>query len=225
MPVDDPWYPWQDNSHYDPHPPRGARVGVPAPVAHGFNLLGLPGDGSPASRFVRVFFQRQYALLAAPPADLDGALVLGQELLNTVYKVLISPHLPCISRVSSVYLPCISRVSPLLNTVYKVLGSIASSSAEDPLETTPLAMLAVPARRVVYHRGRADLTWRKIELARLDFRPRPGPRRRARVAASEFYAIDVTSFLLEEEEEDPGVRWARADGFPSPVGDVVAGCK
>jgi len=84
----------------------------------------------------------------------------------------------------------------LLNTVYKVLGTIASENSQDPLETTPLAMLAVPATRVVYHRGRADMTWRKIELRRLDFSPRSGPRSRARVASADFFSIDVTSFLM-----------------------------
>ena len=46
VPVDDEYYAWRDNFYYDPAPPAGARVGVPAPIGHGFNLLGMPGDGA-----------------------------------------------------------------------------------------------------------------------------------------------------------------------------------
>ena len=162
VPIDDQWYPWRDNDYYDPHPPHGAKVAVPAPIGHGFNLLGLPGDGGGPSRFVKAFFQRQYALAASPPKDLEGALILGQELLNTVYKV---------------------------------KGAVASMDASDPLETTPVAMLGVPKQKVVYHRGRADMTWRKIALGNLSFAPREGPRKHARVASASFWSIDVTSFL------------------------------
>ncbi len=164
VPVDDEYYAWRDNFYYDPAPPAGARVGVPAPIGHGFNLLGMPGDGGGPARFVKSFFQRQYALAQSPPADLEGALVLAQELLNTVYKV---------------------------------KGTVASVDADDALETTPVSMLAVPAQKLVFHRGRADLTWRKIDLARLDFAPRPGPRAHAKVASAQFYAIDVTDALID----------------------------
>ena len=82
---------------------------IPAPIGHAYNQLGLPGDGSPPSRFIRAFFLRQYALLNAAPAvrldlerwsmdvqliycciaqDLNSTLILGQELLNAVYKPL-----------------------------------------------------------------------------------------------------------------------------------------
>ncbi len=63
-----------------------------------------------------------------------------------------------------------------------------------------LSMLAVPKRRLVYHRGRADLTWRKLDLTKLDFapkRPSEAPRKHARVASASFYAIDVTSYLVD----------------------------
>ena len=62
-------------------------VTVPMPIGHGYNLLGLPGDGSPPSRFVRAFFLRQFALLKAPPETLDESKVLATELLDSVYKV------------------------------------------------------------------------------------------------------------------------------------------
>ena len=55
---------------------------------HAYNLLGLPGDGSPPARFIRSFYLRGYALQSAPPKTLNDTLVLGQELLNSVYKTL-----------------------------------------------------------------------------------------------------------------------------------------
>jgi len=60
---------------------------VPRTVGHGFNLLGLPGDGSPPSRFVRIFYQRELALLGRPPANFDEALVVATGLLNSVHIV------------------------------------------------------------------------------------------------------------------------------------------
>eukprot|EP00928_Gymnodinium_smaydae_P088601 TRINITY_DN72669_c0_g1_i1.p1 TRINITY_DN72669_c0_g1~~TRINITY_DN72669_c0_g1_i1.p1 ORF type:complete len:434 (+),score=65.14 TRINITY_DN72669_c0_g1_i1:43-1302(+) len=158
MPVSDRWYPWRTNA-YDSRPPS-----VPAPIGHGFNLLGLPGDGSGASRFVKVFFQRAYALLSNPPQHLEDALILGQELLNTVYKV---------------------------------KGTIPGKDRADPMETTPVATLSIPATREVYHRGRADMTWRRIDLKQVDFAA-SARKRHARVVSPHFYSIDVTRFLVED---------------------------
>lgn len=47
----------------------------------GAGLLGLPGDISPASRFVKMAFLRQYAM---PVPDANGAVNLAQHMLNTV---------------------------------------------------------------------------------------------------------------------------------------------
>jgi choloylglycine hydrolase len=59
---------------------------VPSPVGHGFNLLGLPGDASPASRFVRVFYLREYALASGiPQSSTNGTITLATGLLNNVY--------------------------------------------------------------------------------------------------------------------------------------------
>ena len=44
-------------------------------MGHGFNTFGLPGDPSPPSRFVKMFFERQIAITNSPPKkkieDLD----------------------------------------------------------------------------------------------------------------------------------------------------------
>jgi len=57
---------------------------VPRPVGHGWNLYGLPGDLSPPSRFVRLFYLRGYAMHAAPPRNISESVVLGTALLNHI---------------------------------------------------------------------------------------------------------------------------------------------
>jgi len=151
-------YPWATKAYDDELPT------VPSPIGHAYNLLGLPGDGSPPSRFVRAFYLRGFALLQAPPRDLNGTLVLMQELLNSVYKV---------------------------------LGSVAARNALDPLETTPLSSIQVkgPGTRQIFYRSRYDMTWRRIDLARLDFSP-GAKKRSARVAMGSFGFVDATPELL-----------------------------
>lgn len=58
---------------------------VPRAVGHGWNLFGLPGDGSPPSRFVQLFYQRGYCMRTAPPKSVDDAMVLATGLLNKVF--------------------------------------------------------------------------------------------------------------------------------------------
>jgi choloylglycine hydrolase len=153
---DDPWYPWAHNA-YDSGSPT-----IPSPIGHAYNQLGLPGDGSPPSRFIRAFFLRQYALLNSPPgANLNKTLILGQELLNAVYKP---------------------------------LGTVASRGGSDSLETVPLSTLKVPERRLVYTRSRQDMSWRALDLKRLDF---SSPSlKTAQVSSPHFSAVDVTQELL-----------------------------
>merc|ERR1712100_406242 len=40
---------------------------VPRPIGNGWNLAGMPGDSSPPSRYVQLFYLRGYALKTAPP--------------------------------------------------------------------------------------------------------------------------------------------------------------
>lgn len=47
---------------------------VPKPVGHGLNLVGLPGDSSSASRFVRLFYMRGYATQAQRCQSLEDAM-------------------------------------------------------------------------------------------------------------------------------------------------------
>lgn len=54
-------------------------------AGHGFNLLGMPGDYSPPSRFVRLFYLREYAVLRFPPKKLEDSIALATGLLNNVF--------------------------------------------------------------------------------------------------------------------------------------------
>eukprot|EP01062_Namystynia_karyoxenos_P069549 TRINITY_DN65027_c0_g1_i1.p1 TRINITY_DN65027_c0_g1~~TRINITY_DN65027_c0_g1_i1.p1 ORF type:complete len:421 (+),score=125.60 TRINITY_DN65027_c0_g1_i1:72-1265(+) len=60
---------------------------IPSASSEGTNLLGLPGDLSPASRFVRMFYLRRFATTAAPTEALQTPEVIVQGLLNTVFIV------------------------------------------------------------------------------------------------------------------------------------------
>jgi len=58
---------------------------VPKPVGHGFNLFGIPGDFSPASRFVKTFFLKQIAIFNSPPRNEREAQTLVTGLINSVF--------------------------------------------------------------------------------------------------------------------------------------------
>jgi len=58
---------------------------VPKAIGHGWNLAGLPGDGSPPSRFVQLFYLRGYSMHRAAPKSTDDAIVLTTGLLNKVF--------------------------------------------------------------------------------------------------------------------------------------------
>lgn len=112
---------------------------VPRNVGHGWNLHGLPGDVSPPSRFVRLFYLRGYALHAQKKLDESGAVVLGTALLNNVF------------------IP------------YGTVASDPSLMHVDRPEYTPYAVLKSPAARKMLFRGYRNTRWREIDLSKLDF--------------------------------------------------------
>jgi len=96
--TNDPEYSWHLRNlnqfvNLSPQWPTGGRnigvqteIGVvPTAIGHGFNLLGMPADYSPASRFVRLFYQRQYAMLNYPVKDINSSIALVSGVLNTVF--------------------------------------------------------------------------------------------------------------------------------------------
>ena len=108
---------------------------------------------------------RGYALLNAPPADLNATMVLAQELLNSVYKV---------------------------------LGTVARRDAADPMETTPISSIKVlsPTKTWVFYRSRSDMAWRLLDLGRINFNKTAVPPKSVEVTTSGFNFIDVTDRLL-----------------------------
>merc|ERR1712137_513239 len=58
---------------------------VPEVLSLGFDVFGLPGDSSPQSRFVTLFYLRGYATKAAPPENTDDAITLTSALMNRVF--------------------------------------------------------------------------------------------------------------------------------------------
>jgi len=59
---------------------------VPTSSSAGYNLKGLPGDTTPPSRFVKAFYEREYALLndGASLASIDDYMFLAQSIINSV---------------------------------------------------------------------------------------------------------------------------------------------
>ena len=65
-------------------PPWDAVPFVPQPRGHGYNLIGLPGGLTPASRFVRTFVAKHLAVTNTRPKTEIEAINLGAKLLNAV---------------------------------------------------------------------------------------------------------------------------------------------
>jgi len=131
-----------------PHGGEGIQVQteigtLPGAIGHGFNLLGMPGDYSPPSRFVRLFFLRQYAMLRAPPASLNESIALTTGLLNNVFinkGTVASP----------------------------VSTSVATGSG---LEFTQYSVMKIPQMRHFYFKDYMNTRWRLVQLDELDFSP------------------------------------------------------
>eukprot|EP00755_Sulcionema_specki_P020919 Sspe_Gene.73141::Locus_43956_Transcript_1_2_Confidence_0.667_Length_1606::g.73141::m.73141/K01442/E3.5.1.24; choloylglycine hydrolase len=96
--TNDPEFPWhlRNLGNYLNLSPRQAMVpssilyqtevgAVPSALSHGQNLLGMPGDSSPPSRFVRAFYSREFAMYNQPPTTLEESLVMATSLLNSLH--------------------------------------------------------------------------------------------------------------------------------------------
>eukprot|EP00994_Dinema_validum_P009216 NODE_895_length_1249_cov_112.442500_g664_i0.p1 GENE.NODE_895_length_1249_cov_112.442500_g664_i0~~NODE_895_length_1249_cov_112.442500_g664_i0.p1 ORF type:complete len:361 (+),score=50.44 NODE_895_length_1249_cov_112.442500_g664_i0:74-1156(+) len=115
---------------------------TPSVIGHGFNLMGIPGDYSPRSRFVRLFYLRQYAELNdGPPRTLDSALRLGAGLLNNVFMM-----------------PGTVADDP--------------KHGDHQLSFTQYSLLKLPQARQLYFKPYGSLQWAKVDLNRVDFTKR-----------------------------------------------------
>lgn len=65
-----------------------SEIGIlPRVIGHGFNMGGLPGDRSPPSRFISLFFSKQYAQYNDRPSTINDAINAVTGLLAQVYIV------------------------------------------------------------------------------------------------------------------------------------------
>lgn len=114
---------------------------VPQTVGNGWNLAGLPGDGSPPSRFVQLFYLRGYATHVEPPKTSEDGIVLVTGLLNRVF------------------IP------------YGIFGSIRSPmSLVESSEYTAFGMIKIPFEKKVLVRGYKNLQWRQVDMSQLSFK-------------------------------------------------------
>jgi choloylglycine hydrolase len=143
--TNDPEYPWMvtNLNNYaflspdwvlDNNKKIQEKTGVPFAKGAGFNLRGLPGDTTPPSRFVKVFFEREYALLndEAHLNRLDDRLFLAQSVINSVFipkGVEANQH-------------------PMLL----------------PIEYSQWAIMKLPSRNEIFVRSYNDMQWRHIDL-------------------------------------------------------------
>ena len=113
-------------------------------AGHGFNLLGLPGDYSPPSRFVRLFYLRQYAMLRFNPPK------------KRKYK------------------DSIALVTSLLNNVFINKGTVPDRKPGGVGEYTQYTVLKIPSARLFFYKDYVGTQWRKVRLDKLDFSPKEG---------------------------------------------------
>jgi len=115
-------------------------------AGHGFNLLGLPGDYSPPSRFVRLFYLRQYAVLRFPPKERKG---------------------------KAKYTDSIALVTGLLNNVWINKGTvpdpppIKEGTPPGFGEFTQYTVVKIPEARLFFYKDYVGTQWRKVRLGAL----------------------------------------------------------
>ena len=122
-------------------------------AGHGFNLLGLPGDYSPPSRFVRLFYLREYAVLRFPPKERKG---------------------------KAKHTDSIALVTGLLNNVFINKGTvpdpppIIKSTTPGFGEFTQYTVIKIPEARLFFYKDYVGTQWRKVRLDKLDFSSKEG---------------------------------------------------
>jgi len=119
---------------------------VPQMINHGFNLMGLPGDSSPPSRFVKLFYLRQFALLNGPPTSL-----LHEGKKNDTFTL----------------------VDGLLNTAWIVKGTVAPNPVknESTFEKTDFSVIKNPKDGEFYFRSYGNSQWKLVRLGEIDWEP------------------------------------------------------
>lgn len=112
---------------------------VPSVMGHGLNLFGLPGDLSPASRFVRLFFLKSLAEHnRGAPNTLTEGIQIASGVLNSVW---------------------ITKGTVALN----------GGDRPGQFEFTQYSAIKIPRKRQYLWRNYGNSQWRSIDLTRLSF--------------------------------------------------------
>lgn len=152
--TNDPDYTWhlRNLNNYatiqsiDPQPSgvvKTPEVGqVPSVVGHGFNLWGLPGDLSPPSRFVRLFYLKANAMKnRGLPSTLTEGVKVVAGLLNQVW-------------------------------ITKGTVALGNADGASHFEFTQYSLIKVPQKRQLSWKSYDNLQWHKVNLSQLDFTKR-----------------------------------------------------
>jgi len=84
-------------------------------------------------------------------------------------------------------------IQGLLNTVHIVLGSVPSvDGGSDKFESTEWSVLKSPTSKWLFYRNYSDLSWRKIDLNKIDFGDEKKEGTSIRIASNVIPIKDVT---------------------------------
>merc|ERR1712050_150333 len=112
---------------------------VPSAIGHGFNLFGLPGDLSPASRFVKLFYTKALAMKnRGAPTTLSEGFKMVVGLLNEVW-------------------------------ITKGAVALSKGDGKGQFEFTQYSLVKIPQKRLLYWRTYNNAQWYVANLTQLDF--------------------------------------------------------
>lgn len=117
-----------------------AEVGaVPSVVGHGFNLWGMPGDISPPSRFVRLFYLRSLAVQnRGAPSTLTEGVKMIMGFLREVW-------------------------------ITKGTAALSKGDGPGQFEFTQLSLVKVPQKRLFHFRSYDNTQWKVVNLTNVNF--------------------------------------------------------
>eukprot|EP00009_Paramoeba_aestuarina_P009402 CAMPEP_0201522702 /NCGR_PEP_ID=MMETSP0161_2-20130828/18492_1 /ASSEMBLY_ACC=CAM_ASM_000251 /TAXON_ID=180227 /ORGANISM="Neoparamoeba aestuarina, Strain SoJaBio B1-5/56/2" /LENGTH=387 /DNA_ID=CAMNT_0047921621 /DNA_START=46 /DNA_END=1209 /DNA_ORIENTATION=+ len=117
---------------------------VPKIMSNGYNTFGLPGDFTPISRFVRMWYLRETLLFndKKAPQTIDDVTVIITALLN------------------SVFIPKGSSASELEND---------GETKVDDFDFTQYDVIKFPDQKMFYFRSYENMIWKKVDLSQFNF--------------------------------------------------------
>ena len=139
---------------------------IPESVSLGTQLLGMPGDSSPPSRFVKSFYGREFGMKGKSHVTLDQAVTLGTAIINTVQIV---------------------------------EGSVAIKNVSGvpyDFEATIWSVLQVPHLGRTYYRTMHDMTWKMVDVTKLNATTEPW---KVRIVTNDLGIVDVTETIQPKQ--------------------------